>query len=176
MNQPIDVRIPPLPPAQFSPEQRELAGHMAQYNFTRVMVQHLDLYRAYIPLAEKLMARSILPPKDREVIILRTLVRCGESYDLAHHEFIGRQVGLTTAEIDAVAAGCGKCLSAIHQTLIQGTDELLSEHRIGAETWRLLSQHYDRQALMEIVFLVGGYTMMAMATSSFGIPPDEEQG
>lgn len=162
-------RIEPLDPAQFSPRQQAVAGEMAQYNFARVMVHHPDLYQAYIPFAQKLMTHSLLTPRDREILILRTLELCNEGYDAPHHRAIARQIGMADAEIDCAREGREKCLAPHEQVLLTVAQELVQQHAISDETWRLLAQHYDRQQLMEIVFLVGNYSMMAMATKSFGI-------
>lgn len=174
MNQDNTNRIPMLPPERFSDEQKAIAGEMGKYNFARVMVHHPDLYRVYIPFAEKLMRQSILEPRDREIIILRVLALCGEEYDLPHHRHIAHQIEMTEGEIDAAVAGRGKRLAANEQVLVKAAEELVGERFISDPTWQLLQQHYGRRQLMEIVFLVGNYTTMAMATRSFGIPLEEE--
>lgn len=166
-------RVPPLSPDLFTEDQKIIAGAHAQFNFARVMVQHPDLYRVYIPFAEKLMRHSILSPREREILILRTLELCDETYDAPHHRLIAIQAGLTNADIDAAIAGRGKCLSSNEQLLVKAAEELVTDQAISDETWRLLAQYYSRQQLMEIVFLVGNYTMMAMATKSFGITAEE---
>jgi 4-carboxymuconolactone decarboxylase len=164
-------RVPAIPPEQFTAEQAEIAGDRHQWNFTRVMVQHPTVYRTYIPYAEQLMARSSLPPRDREILILRTLRLCNETYDATHHELIGRNVGLTEAEIRAAQTGAGE-LSAFERTLVRAAEELVRTHRMTDATWQQLGERYSRQQQMEVVFLVGNYTSMAMVTNSFGIQPE----
>src|SRR5262245_4021528 len=98
-------RIVALPPEHFTAEQVAIAGNRTHYNFTRVMVQHPAAYRAYIPYAEQLMVHSTLPLRDREILILRTLQLCRESYDLPHHIAIARSVGLDDDEIRSAQSG-----------------------------------------------------------------------
>jgi 4-carboxymuconolactone decarboxylase len=167
-------RIPPLPLAQFSDEQRAVAGAHSQYNFARVMVHHSDLYRAYIPFAEKLMGDSNLPLRDREILILRTLTLCDESYDLGHHRHIAHLMGMGDEVIAAACAGFGDSLPVTEQLLVRVAEELVVNRVIGDDNWQELSAFYSRRQMMELVFLVGNYAMMAMATRSFGIAAEGE--
>jgi hypothetical protein len=43
------------------------------------------------------------------------------------------------------------------------------------ETWSHLARRYSPVELMEVVALVGGYTMMAMVTKSYGIPLEDAE-
>lgn len=167
------VRVPAIPPEQFTAEQAEIAGTRHQWNFTRVMVQHPAVYRAYIPYAEQLMARTSLPVRDREILILRTLSLSNESYDLSHHLAIGRSVGLTDAEIRAAQTAHGEGLSAFERTLLQAAEELVHKRRLSDATWRQLGERYSQQQQMEVVFLVANYNSMAMITNSFGIQAED---
>jgi 4-carboxymuconolactone decarboxylase len=169
---PSEPRIPPLSLEKFSDEQAAIAGDHARYNFARVMVQHPELYKSFIPFAEQLMRRSSLPAREREILLLRTLALCHESYEAPHHALIARQMGLSDSEITAARAG-GDGLTAFEQALLRAAEELVADHCIGDTTWRILAQRYSQSQLMEVVFLVGEYTMSAMATNSFGIPVED---
>jgi 4-carboxymuconolactone decarboxylase len=41
-------------------------------------------------------------------------------------------------------------------------------------TWVCLAERYSREQLMEAVFLVGCYTIMAMITRSFGMEVEQD--
>ena len=168
---PAEPRIPPIAPDTFTAEQSAIAGDHAKYNFARVMIQHPELYRSFVPFGEQLMRRSSLPARDREILLLRTLTLCHEAYEAPHHILIARHVGLTDEEIEAARTG-GGLLPAGDQTLVRTAEELVRNHCVSDATWQSLAQRYSRIQLMELVFLVGEYTMTAMATNSFGIPVD----
>ncbi len=170
---PSKPRIPPLSPDAFTDEQAAIAGDHAKFNFARVMVQHPQLYKSFIPFAEQLMRRSGLPPRDREILLLRTLALCHEAYEAPHHVLIARQVGMTDLEIAAARAGGGD-LPAFDRALLRAAEELVLDRCVSDTTWRMLAQRYSQAQLMEVVFLVGAYTMSSMATNSFGIPIDAE--
>jgi hypothetical protein len=53
-------------------------------------------------------------------------------------------------------------------------DELLSHARISDPTWAFLSTEMDTQQLMDLVFTVGAYDILAMALRSFDVELDED--
>ena len=57
--------------------------------------------------------------------------------------------------------------------LLRAADDLHQRQCISDGAWTVLQQHYDTLQLMDIVFAVGQYTMIAMALKSFGTPLDE---
>jgi 4-carboxymuconolactone decarboxylase len=171
----VGPRIPPADPAVFTPEQADVAKGRESLNLARVFVQHPAVYRAFIPLAEQLFLHSSLPSREREILILRALTVCSEHYDLSHHLIIARDAGMSDADIEAAKQGGAK-LADFEQTLARAAEELVREQCIGDATWQLLAQRYSVAQLMEVVFLVGIYVMMAMGTKSFGIQLEGEPG
>ncbi len=57
---------------------------------------------------------------------------------------------------------------------LAATDQLIDHYRIDNETWARLASRLDEQRLIELVFVVGTYTGLAMAFNSFGIEVDAE--
>ena len=167
------VRIPPLDPAQFSPEQAALVGAWTHLNFSKVIVRHPAMYPIFVPWIEQLIARTKLPPRDREVLVIRTLALSDETYEAHHHVQIARKAGLSDAEIAAVARGDAGG-DAWDAALIAAAEELVRERRIADPTWAALAVRYDEERLMEVVFLTGCYNTMAMLTMSLGMQVEAE--
>lgn len=174
MRQTSPLRIPPVAPDAFTPEQKALVGDWAAMNFATVIVEHPGLYRALMPLIAKLISGSDLPPRDREVLVLRTLVLCDEVYEYNHHVLIARNAGMTDAEIEAAGAAAAD-LSPFDRTLVSAAEELVRDHRVGDDTWQALGRRYSSIQLMEVVALVGGYSLMAMLTKSFGVELEDPE-
>ena len=168
-------RIPPLAPEAFAAEQVEVARGRESLNLARVFVQNPEVYRAFIPLAEQLFLRSSLPPREREILILRAMQLCDEGYDLPHHVVIARDIGMSDVDIEAARQG-GEGLSDFELTLCKAAEELVRAQCISDPTWQTLAQRYSQLQLMDVVFLVGVYVMMAMATKSFGIQLEGDPG
>jgi hypothetical protein len=55
-------------------------------------------------------------------------------------------------------------------------EELVRHKRIGEETWEALAERYSAVQLMDVVSLVGCYTLMAMVTLSFDIEIEGDPG
>ena len=58
--------------------------------------------------------------------------------------------------------------------LLAATDQLMDSYRIDDATWARLAAHLDEQQLVEVVFVAGTYTCLAMAFNSFGVQLDPE--
>ena len=168
------VRIPPVSPHEFTDEQRALIGDWSSLNFSRVLVQHPSAYRVFLPYIDKVIRGSNLPPRDREILIIRTLALGGDVYEAHHHFAIARKSGMTEQEIEAVKAGDATSLARFDRYLVEAAEDLVRRHRISDQTWQSLSEHYSSQQLMEVVFLVGCYSVMAMITLSFGIEVEQD--
>jgi 4-carboxymuconolactone decarboxylase len=171
------TRIAPIPSTDFTDEQAVIAGGRGgargELNFVRTLVQHPKLYGSWIPFAEQLVWGSSLPARDREILIIRTSQRCGEKYEMAHHLVIARTLGLSPAEIES-AKHEGAELAPFERTLVRAVDELVADHRVSDGTWAELAERYTTPQLMETVFIVANYSLMAMVTNSFGIQPEAD--
>ncbi len=170
------IRIPPLPVEAFSAEQAELVGDWKHLVFSRVIINSPRMYRTFVKHLEEMVARTALPPRDRQLICLRMLELCGDVYEVTHHVTISRNAGLTEDEIAAMRAGTGNCLTAFDRTLLQAVAALQREQYVSDDTWQALALRYTTEQLMEVVFLAGCYLTMAMLTRNFGIELEPGNG
>ena len=170
------VRIAPVAPENFTPEQAELVGDWKNLVFSRVIVNNPKMYRTFVPHIEAVIGKTALPPRDRQVIVLRTLATSNDIYELTHHIRISRNAGLNEAEIAAFQSGVGASLTDFDHTLIAAADELKRDQVVSDATWAALAARYSTEQLMEVVFLAGCYLTMAMLTKSFGMKLEEADG
>jgi len=169
------VRVPPLAPEEFTDEQAKLVGQWTNMNFARVLVRHPGMYRTFVSFLAELITKTSLPQRDRQIVCLRMLELCNDTYELTHHVTISGNVGLTEEEVAAFRAGTGPCLTDCDRTVIKATEELQRDQCISDGTWEELAKRYSQAQLMELVFLAGCYETMAMLTKSFGIPLESSQ-
>jgi alkylhydroperoxidase family enzyme len=127
------------------------------------------MYGTFVPYLARLIAETELPARDRQLVCLRMLELCGDTYEQTHHVVISAKCGLSEAEIAAAISGTGSSLTAWDHTVLQATKELYSDQCISDATWAALGKQYSERQLMEIVFLAGCYQTMAMLTKSFGM-------
>jgi len=168
-------RIAAVEPADFTAEQAELVGEWTHMNFSKVIARSPVLYRAFVPLIEKVIAKTCLPPRDRQVLCLRTLTIGNDVYEVTHHELISKSAGLNEDEIAAMRAGTGDALTDFDKVLIRAAEQLVREQYIDDATWAALAERYSDEQLMEVVALVGTYLTMAMVTRNYGIQLEDDE-
>lgn len=171
-----EPRLGPLSMEELTDEQRELVESTgnADYNLFRTLVRHPGLFRRWAPFGGKLLLRGSLPPRWRELAILRTAHLTGAAYEWRHHVAIAKREGLTDDEIGRIADGTG--WSGIDGAVIGACDDLHAHGAILDPTWRVLRAHLDDAQLVELPMLVGHYRMLAGVMASLGIEPEPEFG
>ena len=82
---------------------------------------------------------------------------------------------VTVDEVARVVAGPdAPGWSDLEQALLRAVDELLRDALIGDETWSMLAGELEEHQLMDLVFTVGAYDVLAMALRTFGVPLDDD--
>ncbi|WP_046301974.1 carboxymuconolactone decarboxylase family protein [Mycobacterium sp. UM_Kg27] len=176
------MRLTPLSESQWDEEavQRALAQVLTADrrnprdagSAMTMLVHHPKLARAFLKFNVELLYRSSLPGNLRELAILRTAHRRGCEYEWVHHITIGKEAGLTDSDIEDLQHGTGR--GELHQAVVNAADELDETSRLSPATEAVLAKHLDEQQLMELVFTVGCYSMLAMAFNTFGVELDEK--
>lgn len=172
-------RIPPLREEDWTDEQRRLLEYAWRkggfYNVIGTFARHWEASKRLGQMgAHVLGPTSTLPPRDRELLILRTAWLCRAEYEWAQHVQIARKAGVPDEDIERCRQGPDDAgWSAFDAALLRAADELHADQRIGDAAWSTLATHYDELQLMDVVFTVGQYTLVAMALKSFGTPLDE---
>src|SRR4051812_4697491 len=94
-------RIPPLPAAELTDEQRALIGGGAAppLNIFLTLARYPGLLRKWLPLGGKLLVGGKLSGRERELVILRSAYRSNARYEWAQHVAIAGAAGLATDEI-----------------------------------------------------------------------------
>jgi 4-carboxymuconolactone decarboxylase len=176
-----DQRIAPLPPEQFSPEAREIAASLQAFFGSKeegvpktfaTMFKHPGLYKGQMQLGLELNQRGRLPPREREMAILRTAWLVGSPFEWGEHVAYGKKLGLTGAEIERITQGSSAPGWSEHdRAVLRGVEELVGDYAVSDETWAVLANTWDEPQLMELPGLVGSYTMTAMIynTLRFGL-------
>jgi alkylhydroperoxidase family enzyme len=172
---PSTPRIPPLPPDERTEWQRELLDRLAgpPPNIFTTLVRHPGLYNKWTPFAGKVL-NARLPDRDRELLILRTGWNCQAVYEWAQHVVIGREAGLSDAEIERVTQGPdADGWDPFDATLLRAADELHGGGCISDATWAELAARYDERQMIEVPVVVGQYHLVSFVLNSLGVPLDD---
>jgi len=172
-------RVAPLEESEWTSEQRELltAGSPRRVlNIFRTLARHPDLYRKWSAFGAQVLAHSTLDARTRELVILRTGHLCQSPYEFHQHTRIGKRVGISDAEIEQLKVGpSAPGWTALERSCLTAADELHAQQRISDDTWRELSAHFDTKQLIDLVFVIGQYTLVSMALNSFGVQIESEE-
>jgi 4-carboxymuconolactone decarboxylase len=141
-------------------------------NAISTFVNHPDLTRSYLTFSFYLLTRSTLAPRLRELAVLRIAHLASCAYEWDEHVAMGKREGLSDDDIAALQHG--DATDEFDQTVLTAVDELVEKTRITDETWAALGERMDKRELMDFVFTVGGYHMLAMALNTFGVEPKKE--
>jgi 4-carboxymuconolactone decarboxylase len=146
----------------------------AVYNIFRTLARHPDLFRSWLPFGGYLLGNGTLPARDRELLILRTAVRCESSYEWGQHVRIAEGAGIEREAIDRVVEGPRATGWSEHEAaLLRAADELHETSTITDATWQVLTQTYGEAQMIEATVLVGQYHLVAFALNACGVPLDE---
>jgi 4-carboxymuconolactone decarboxylase len=170
-------RLTPLRPSERSEEQRLMLAEVGrEKNIFTTFVRHPALFDDFRRFSGRLLRHSILPPIDRETLILRTAFRCGAEYQWAQHVEIARQVGVPSGVI-AAAGSTDAAADADEHTLllIAAADRLLIDRHLDDTTWSALLAHYSEAQMIELCMLVGECAMVAGVLNSLGVPLETGQ-
>jgi alkylhydroperoxidase family enzyme len=162
-------RVPPLTPEQMDAETRERLG-ASPGNIFATLAHHPKLLKRWMVFGNHVLFKSSLPPRERELAILRVGWLCQAEYEWGHHVRIGRREGLSEDEIQRVTQGPdAPGWSPLDQLLLRAVDELHQDHCLSDATWQALSRHYRLEQCMDLIFAVGQYHLVSMALNSLGV-------
>jgi alkylhydroperoxidase family enzyme len=161
-------RIPPLPYAEWDTEALSVLApgrKLPPSNVLGLLARHPELARAFLTFNAHLLSTSTLPPRTRELAILRMAWRRRSRYEWAQHVLIAKRAGVTDDEIAEVRAGAATLIN-------NAVDELDEQSGLSDTTYVALAAELDDRQLMDLVFTIGAYGLLAMAFNTFGVELD----
>ena len=173
-----EPRIPPLPEAEWTDEQRALVEKYASEvrigNAFRTMLRVPELVEAVMPFVLFTSMDSTLSARHRGLLILRTAWLTRSSHLWADHAPTARTAGIMPDELHRVAAGPDAAgWDSFEATLLRLADELYVNSSVRDATWNALAARYDLYNLFDAVMAVNETTLVAMLYNSWGVQPDD---
>lgn len=186
-----EPRLPALPPSDWPESMREALaallppnpryprlrteGRPKALNALGTLAHHPELTRAFNSFNAHILYATTLTPRQRELLVLRVAAVRGSEYEWAQHVVLAADVGIDDDEIARIAEGPGADgWSSVEGAMLQAVDELLADALVAEDTWATLAGELDSQQLMDLVFTVGAYDILAMAFRSFGVELDDD--
>jgi len=181
-----EQRIEPLAPEDFSPEAQHIQDQIRAFFGSNVqgvpktaatVARHPGLYKHQTLLGLELNQNGTLPPREREMVILRTAWLVRSPFEWGEHVKYGRRLGLTSEDVERITQGSSaEGWNEHDRAVLRGVEELIGDYAVSDETWATLAKSWSDKQLMELPGLVGSYTLTAMlfSTLRFGLMPGNQ--
>tara|TARA_B100001989_G_C24342701_1_gene365796 strand:- start:3 stop:575 length:573 start_codon:yes stop_codon:yes gene_type:complete len=171
-------RINPKSQSSWNEKDHEIMKPFIQdnsvMNIFTTLLNHQNLFKRWLVFANHILFKSSIPPKEKEIAILRIGFLCKCEYEWAQHVVIARRAGLDDVIIEEIKKGKKSTkLNELQRLIIRSVDELHEQASINDETWSSLEKYYSKEQLMDLVFTVGQYNLVSMALNSFKVQIDE---
>ena len=177
-------RIEPLPQDALDREAVELvravragagAFEMAEVpEYMCTMIRHPEIFRCQMEMGTVLFNGRI-PPREREIAILRVGWLCRAPYEWGQHVNIARRVGLGSEHIEQARIGSSAPGWSEHEAaIVRGVEELIADKALSDETWETLAKSWDEAQLIEFPMMVGQYVATAFVQNTLRIRLEAE--
>jgi 4-carboxymuconolactone decarboxylase len=174
-------RIPSSNTSQWSKETRAILGDVTPAaessdglgppNILYTIAHHPSLLAPFLGFTAALAMRGVLARGDAERLALRTAWNCRSRFEWGHHVEYALAEGLSREEIGCIAVGPEHARwDAKERLLLRAADELHAHQDLMEETFAALRDDWSDAEIVEIIFVVGNYTMLSMVANATGVP------
>jgi alkylhydroperoxidase family enzyme len=139
-----------------------------------LLARHPTLAAGWLAHNGALLDDGLLDARARELVVLAVVEQTGTTYVWNEHVVIGRAAGITDEELERLERRTRDGWSERDDALLHAVDELVDAFVVTDATWKTLADHFDEQSLIELLFVVGTYTCLAMVVNSVGLVPTGE--
>ena len=164
------ARIEYADPAKASDRTRELLGKNRNANIFRMMAHSPSHLEQYCRLGGAIRSRGELDPVVRELAITRTGILCEAPYEVVAHKRIGKNVGVTDEQNEALANWQpATCFNDVQRAALAFADEIVRLRRPTDATFSAIRSKLTPGALVELQLAVGFYIMTSKFLETFDI-------
>jgi len=173
-------RLPPMRDDEMNAEQEEIMAPFRKlgvdFAVSRAFVRQPAALKAFRVWATYVMSdTNPLPPREREILALRTAWRVKSGYEWSRHILFGRKAGLREDEMQALKRPIFENKwSAPDAALIATADALVANQFVPDDVWAKLASQFNDKQCMDAIFVVGHFTLLAMFLNTAGVPIDPD--
>ena len=134
--------------------------------YFRTMIRHPEIFRCQAEMGTVIF-KGALPPRERELAVLRNAWLLRAPYEWGEHVAIGKRYGVTPEEIERIIQGSAAPGWSEHEAaILRGVEELLVDQMISDETWAVLAKSWNEKQLIEFPMMVGQYVATALVQNT----------
>jgi 4-carboxymuconolactone decarboxylase len=143
-------------------------GDVRGMNVLGTMAHYPALTKAYMTFNAHVAGASSLDVRVREIAILRLSWLRKAEYEYVQHVILGLRAGLTGEELERIEQGPDATgWSTEDADIVRAADELCFDAKLSKATWDRLAMRFSIQQIMDLIFVIGCYEVLAMAVNSF---------
>jgi 4-carboxymuconolactone decarboxylase len=155
-------RIPLPSDDQLPQEAQDLLANLPALNVFRMLANLPASLRPFLELGGALLADDRLDPRTREIAILRVAHTTGAGYEWVQHAQLARNVGVSDAEIEALAtADPGDALDEDAALACRVAEEISRDVRLSDAALAQLLERYGPQGAASLILCVSYYNMVS---------------
>lgn len=147
-------------------------GHL---NVWRMVVHAEEAWPSWMKFGSKLLTATVLPPRLRELIIIRIGHLQTSPYEVAQHEPIARSLGVNDVQLDAVQQGNATSSLGFSDTEIialTAVGELIADKQVSDQTFSRLHEYLGDRGVVEAFLLIAQYAGLALFLNALRVEID----
>ncbi len=171
------ARMPQVGPDDFTDETRAFFDQWTggifkgadQNPVLRTFAHHPKLAGLFSALNVHLLSTNTVPVKLRQIAIMRTAWITGAVYMWSSHLQTSVNCGLSPAMYAPIQNGPDDSwFTPFERVVMLATAELVESHKISDARWQALAAEWNNQQMLDFMFTVGTYAMVANVMRSTG--------
>lgn len=188
------ARIQPIDPAATQDDVREALENLPPLNIFRTVAHAQTAFRPFMRFGGAVLGKLSLDPVVRELAILTVAKEAEAEYEWVQHVAIGKHVGVTDEQIETLALP-GRCsperadqrasdaaaegawpFNAAQQAAIDLAGCVVRGPHISDDLWECIREQFNDREIVELLFTIGEYLMLARMMTVLEIEIDEPLG
>jgi alkylhydroperoxidase family enzyme len=164
------ARLPYLEPDQVAPEYRDMLKRNT--NLHKLLVNSPDMARAFNGVGNFIRFKSRLDPRLRELAILQVGWLEKSEYEFTHHVKIGKEFGVTDADIQALmdeTAGKPSKLEPLARAILKGAREMVRDLGMSDATFAEIRKDLSDEHMTDLVLTIAFYCAVVRVLATMKI-------
>ena len=164
------ARLPYLEADQVAPEYRDMLARNT--NLHQLLVNSPDMARAFNGMGGFIRHKSKLDPRLRELAILQVGWMEKSEYEFTHHVKIGKEFGVTDADIEglfAETAGKQSTLEPLVKAILRGAREMVRNLAMSDATFAEIKKDLSNEHMTDLVLTIAFYCAVVRVLATMQI-------
>jgi 4-carboxymuconolactone decarboxylase len=121
------------------------------------------------------LSTGTLPVRERQIAIMRTAWLCKARYMWSSHLRTSLRRGIEPELFEPLQVGASDpYFTPFERTVIDATEDLVRDRFVNDTHWRELAAQWSNSQLLEFLFTVGTYVLLAGVMRSTGVEREPE--